>query len=134
MYEYNAVIDSIYDGDGSFGSVVDLGMGIYLHKKIRLFGVDTPEMRGEQHDAGQVVRDFVRKLALGKKVVIKTQKDATGKYGRLLAEISIEYNGEHIDLSELLVQQGFAKRYYGGKKELWTPQELLLISERAENV
>lgn len=120
MYEYRANIESVYDGDGSFNSTVDLGLGISVSKKIRVYGIDTPEMRGDQYDAGKIVRDFVRELILGKDVVIKTKKDKTGKYGRLLANISIDGN----DLGAILLDHGFAKEYFGGTKEEWSKEDL----------
>ena len=126
MYEYKAKILSVYDGDGSFDAIIDLGMKITMERKIRLAGVDTPEMRGEQKIAGKIVRDFVRSLILNKEVTIKTHKDESGKYGRLLADIEIEPISIHTvsDLGRLLVLMGHAKPYDGGKKELWTKEEL----------
>jgi len=41
--------------------VVDMGMKLYIEKQVRLYGVDTPELRGKQKVAGRKVRDFVRK-------------------------------------------------------------------------
>ena len=120
MYEYKAKILSVYDGDGVFGAEVDMGMNLFQRKSIRLFGVDTPEMRGENKKAGKIVRDFVRNLILGKDVIIVTKKDKTGKYGRLLASILIDGN----NLSDLLVDKGYAKLYYGGKKCKWSKKEI----------
>jgi micrococcal nuclease len=126
MYEYKAEILKVYDGDGAFDAVVDLGMGIKYKRKIRLFGVDTPEMRGEQKQAGKVVRDFVRDLILGKDVVIQTHYDKSGKYGRLLANITTEEG----DLAEILISKGYAKEYDGGTKEPWEDTELHSITIR----
>ena len=123
MYEYKAKIESVYDGDGSFDAIIDLGLNIFIKRKVRLYGVDTPEMRGEQYQAAKVVRDYVRELILNKDVTIKTKKDKSGKYGRLLACIEID----DIDLSTRLIELGYAKEYLGGTKEDWTKEELDLI-------
>jgi len=125
MYEYHAKITSVYDGDGAFGAEIDLGLGIIIKRKIRLYGVDAPEMKTFQYSAGKVVRDLVRKLILDKKIIIRTKKDASGKYGRLLADIIIDDK----DLSELLLSKGYVKPYFGGTKTPWTPQELLAIEK-----
>lgn len=125
MYEYRAKILSVYDGDGSFDAEIDMGMNLKQRKSIRVYGIDTPEMRGEHHDAGVIVRDFVRDLILGKQVIIKTKQDKTGKYGRLLADVFID----HINLSELLIEKEYAKPYLGGKKEEWLTEELNKIIE-----
>ena len=120
MYEYNAKIISVYDGDGVYDAEIDMGMNLFQRKDIRLFGVDTPEMRGEHKKAGKVVRDFVRNLILNKAVLIITQKDKTGKYGRLLASVIID----DIDLAQLLLDKGYAKAYHGGKKQEWSTIEI----------
>lgn len=109
-YIYKATITEAYDGD-TMTARVDLGMGVYKVVKLRLFGVDTPELRGEEREEGLVVRDHVRDLILGKEVVIKTHKDKKGKYGRWLAEILFELNGEETDLSTYLLLKGLASKY-----------------------
>ena len=123
MYEYKAKILKVYDGDGSFDAEIDLGLGIIIKRKIRLFGVDTPEMKTFQYQAGKVVRDFVRDLILDKYVIIKTKKDASGKYGRLLATINVNNK----DLSTLLLTRSYAKKYLGGTKTPWSPRDLQYI-------
>ena len=126
MYVYKAKILSVYDGDGVFDAEIDMGMNLKQRKDIRLYGVDTPEMRGEQHRAGTVVRDFVRELILGKDVVVKTKKDKSGKYGRLLADITISPLSvtSGTDLGQILIEKGYAKPYFGGKKEGWSMEEI----------
>ena len=120
-YKYLAKITSVYDGDGSYDSVIDLGMKMYMQKQVRLYGVDTPELRGNHKEAGRKVRDFVRELILDKEVILYTQRDKSGKYGRLLADIKLS---DGTDLSKLLLDKKYAKVYLGGKKELWTQDEL----------
>ena len=120
MYNYNARILSVYDGDGVFHAKVDMGMNLFQRKDIRLFGVDTPELRGENKKAGIIVRDFVRELILGEDVIIRTQKDKTGKYGRLLASVIID----DVDLAQLLLDKGYAKAYHGEKKSEWSMGEI----------
>lgn len=137
MYEYKALIRSVYDGDGAFDAVIDLGMKIKLERKIRLAGVDTPELRGHQREAGRIVRDFVREMILGKEVRIHTHKDESGKYGRLLATIYIEPTEAvyEIDtLNELLIEMGYAKRYTGAKKDPWSREELKHIIKNKRSI
>ena len=125
-YKYLATITSVYDGDGAYECNIDMGMKLYLKKQVRLYGVDTPELKGKQKIAGRKVRDFVRACILDKDVILYTKKDKSGKYGRLLADIKFDDNR---DLSELLLQKGYAKVYLGGKKEPWTKEELDFIVE-----
>lgn len=123
-YKYLAKITSVYDGDGAFDCTIDMGMKLYLKKQVRLYGVDTPELRGKQKIAGRKVRDFVREYILDKNVVLHTKKDKSGKYGRLLASIKLD-DGK--DLATILLDKGYAKVYLGGKKEPWTEEELAFI-------
>ena len=59
MYEYKAKIIDVYDGD-TFTFEVDLGFSITVKEKIRLAGINTPEVRGKSKLEGIVVRDYVR--------------------------------------------------------------------------
>lgn len=52
--------------------------------------VNTPELRRSDREAGIKARDALRKLILGKSVLLKTIRDRKGKYGRYIGEIFIE--------------------------------------------
>ena len=110
LYEYIGNVVDVYDGD-TFTIDIDLGFGIVLTgQKIRLRGVNTPEVRGEERERGLIARDFVREQILGKSVVIHTYKDKKGKYGRWIADILIgsEHEGSE-SLSEILLAKGMAE-------------------------
>lgn len=109
-YEYNALVTSIFDGD-TCTVRIDLGLGVTVVKKIRLLGIDTPEMRGDDKANGKIARDYVRSLILNKDIIVRTNKDKTGKYGRLLAVIFIKKDGKLIDLNQLLIDEGYAVKY-----------------------
>ena len=47
------------------------------------------------------------------------QSFGTGKYGRVLAEIFVKLNGEEKSLNQLLIENGHAYIYEGGKKQLF---------------
>ena len=48
MYEYKATVTKVYDGD-TITVDFDLGFGIILKKQtIRLFGINTPEVREQR--------------------------------------------------------------------------------------
>jgi len=106
MYNYKAHIKAVYDGD-TVTAVVDLGFLHYQEMKLRLYGIDTPELRGDEREAGIVVRDIVREMILGKEVEIHTFKDKQGKYGRYLATIILD----DLDLNQWLVDNGHAEVY-----------------------
>ena len=109
MYEYRAYVRKVYDGD-TITVDIDLGFGILLkNQKIRLLGINTPEIRGKSRPEGLRARDALRKRISNKWITVKTQKDKKGKYGRWLAEI---YDSESIEsINSWLLIEGFAKKY-----------------------
>jgi len=110
-YEYQARIVGVYDGD-TFYADIDLGFTTSKLKEIlRLSRVDTPEVRGTEKAEGIKVREYVKALILDKEVILKTEQDKKGKYGRYLAEVFFEREGKWINLSDHLLEIGFAKLY-----------------------
>ena len=117
MYTYKALVTSVYDGD-TITVDINLGFGIVAQKqKIRLANINTPEVRGEEREAGLISRDVLREKILHKSIIITTFKDKKGKYGRYIGEIYIEENliTENVDTSTLininewLVAEGYAE-------------------------
>jgi len=107
MYEYKAMITKVYDGD-TITADIDLGFGIVTKKqKIRLLGINTPEVRGSEKPQGIISRDALRQRILGKEVIIKTSKDKKGKYGRWLGEVFVEDE----NVNQWLITEGYAKEY-----------------------
>lgn len=107
MYTYKAKIIAVYDGD-TVTAVVDLGFLHSQEMKLRLYGIDTPEMRGSEKLEGRKVRDIVRSMILDKEVTIRSYKDKQGKYGRYLANIVLE---DGLELNQWLIDNGHAKPY-----------------------
>lgn len=116
-YEYLArlmkreTLDSVYDGD-SVWLTVDLGFNLSWDiGPCRLSGIDAPEMRGEEKEAGTLSRDFLREL-LGRpeneKFLIRTEKDKTEKYGRYLVTIILP---DGTNVNTLLMESGHAQPY-----------------------
>ena len=131
LYWYRAEIVSVYDGDTVYANI-DLGCGIWNKgadgrgEGLRLFGIDAPELRGDEKEKGYAARDFLCELLTGKPVDqlekdgrrlvvnadvrINTIKDEGGKYGRLLAKIYVERDGEWSSVADALVAAGHAVR------------------------
>lgn len=110
LYRYRAVIVNVYDGDSI---TVDIDCGLRLWKKdakLRLYGIDTPEVRGAERPEGVKVRDFVRGwLPVGAVVEIETHKDKKGKFGRWLAVVWPD--GWEESVNARLLRMGFAREY-----------------------
>lgn len=85
-YEYAATAVRVIDGD-TVDVDVDLGFSVTLRQRLRLLGVNTPE-RG--HVGWQQATDWLRaQCPAGAKLEIRTVKDRTEKYGRMLAHIRL---------------------------------------------
>jgi|TARA_R110000822_G_C14997673_1_gene460399 micrococcal nuclease len=107
MYEYKATVTKVYDGD-TITVDFELGFGIILKsQKIRLLGINTPEVRGKSKPEGLISRDALRTRILGKVITIKTSKDKKGKFGRWLGEVFIEEE----NVNQWLIAEGHAKPY-----------------------
>ena len=115
MYEYKGIIRRVVDGD-TVDITLDLGFDILYNNRIRLVGIDTPESRTrdlEEKKLGLAAKDRVKELCpVGSTVTVKTTKDGRGKFGRILGEI---YVGD-VNVNKLLVEEGHAVEYFGGKK------------------
>lgn len=105
MYEYNAELDRVVDGDTQ-DFTVDLGFHTYTKIRVRLSGVDTHETYGVSHDSeefrlGTIEKEFVEEwFEDADECFIETE--STGKYGRWLAEV---YNESGESLNVALIEE-----------------------------
>lgn len=107
MWEYRAFVRKVYDGD-TITVDFDLGFDILLkNQKIRLAGINTPEVRGEQRAEGLISRDALRSRIANKWIIIKTEKDKKGKYGRWIGTVILDDE----NINEWLINEGYAKVY-----------------------
>jgi len=114
-YRYNAKVLDVYDGD-TMTLLIDVGFNIHLKEKVRLTGIDTPEIRTSstrEKIHGIHVRDYLREMLLGNIVEIETTKE--GKFGRYLVDVFYE----DLHINQHLIDRGDAKPYDGGKREKW---------------
>lgn len=115
-YTYDVDVVSVYDGD-TIRVNIDLGFGMKWcgydgnGVKIRLWAINTPELRGESREEGLKSKQALIDLLEGKRVVLKTIKDRTGKYGRYLGILYVLDNEEWKNVNETLVKEGYAVKY-----------------------
>lgn len=102
----NVKVLSVYDGD-TITVEIDHGFHVKQTIKVRLIGIDTPEVRGPEKVEGKKVRDILRKKIDGKNIWLQTHKDRTGKYGRYLATVRLG----SLNINAWLVKNGYAKKY-----------------------
>lgn len=110
MFEYYARVHEVIDGD-TIDVSVDLGFSIQHLIRLRLYGINTPELRSK--DPAEKVMAVTAKNRLiglieGKIVKIKTFKDKTDKYGRYLAEV---FSSNNESINNMLLTEGLAKEY-----------------------
>jgi micrococcal nuclease len=115
-YVYNAQVLSVYDGD-TITVMLDMGLDVQKKAKCRFLGIDTPELRtksASEKKLGYAARDRLRELVLDKVVTLQSMTKPD-KYGRLLVRVWID--GKSIN--DLLVEEGLARSYDGGKRQPW---------------
>jgi endonuclease YncB( thermonuclease family) len=150
-----AKIVKVYDGDTvtchyAYGNRV-------LQTNIRVFGIDAPELKVKngkdatgkksrqtqlEERAGMLVRDHITPFLLNKTVQVKFLRH--DKYGgRIVGEVYFKRDvnknlwyyisypfstrESYINLSDYLIECGYAKKYGGEKKNDWTTAELNAI-------
>lgn len=101
----------IVDGD-TIDVILDLGFHIYIKKRIRLHGINTPECRTrdlEEKRRGLAAKERLIELCgdeLGEpNLVLKCH--GLGKYGRVLGEV---FNN-NCSVNRMLVLEGHAENY-----------------------
>jgi micrococcal nuclease len=121
MYEYRCTVVKIIDGD-TVDVDIDLGFGVWLKKeRIRLHGIDTPESRTrdlEEKKYGLAAKEFLTGMLNDKSgVVLKTHKDAEGKFGRILGELWRTTDFADKSINEYMIEKHHAVRYMGQSKD-----------------
>ena len=114
-WNYEAYCERVVDGD-SIKFVVDLGFAVSKRVDVRLFGVDTPEMRGgtdETKAAAQLAKARVEELVPpGTKVFLRSVE--LDKFGRSLGVV---ITGEGEVINDILVEEHLGVVYGGENKE-----------------
>lgn len=112
---YDAKVLEVHDGD-TISVIFDLGFKVTFQDKIRLYGINAPELK---------VRDTANKLVVnplgtqtsevlktllkpGDTILVETIKDRKEKYGRYLANIYITMEEKQVCLNEYLLNNGLA--------------------------
>ena len=123
MFEYYCKIERVVDGD-TVDVSVDLGFDINHKARVRMMGIDTPEKRTKnkaEKVLGLASTARLKELLKGRQIKLVCSKEGKGKFGRILADvISIDKKtGEEFNVNNRLIDEGYARPYYGGKKVPW---------------
>ena len=103
---------SIADGDTITVSVDGNNM------KVRLIGIDTPEMRDKDPEVRALARSARERtlclLSSARRILLKDVR--RGKYFRIIADVYID----GVNLGDILITEDLAKPYDGGKRPDWS--------------
>jgi micrococcal nuclease len=108
MYHYKATLNRIIDGD-TIDVNIDLGFSVKIKQRVRLYGINTPEVRTKdlnEKKKGLEATEYLRKI-LPKEFIIETILNKRGKYGRVLGILWVK----DVNINEKMVNEGYAKRY-----------------------
>ncbi len=119
LYHYKAEVLSVYDGD-TVTLMIDQGMKHFARVKVRMIGINTPEIRTkdlEEKKRGYEAKEYLKSRIEGKNVIVHTQKK--GKFGRWLGVLwTYDPNAEELgeSLNDEMIRVGHAVAYDGGKR------------------
>ena len=95
MFTYAAKLIEVIDGD-TVDLLIDLGFGVHVQERCRLYGIDAPEMPTEAGKAAKAHLESLlgaaRELYVATRKMPRKPKEKTDKYGRYLAVL---YDGSH---------------------------------------
>lgn len=114
MYTYKCKIVNVVDGD-TLDIIVDLGFEVSLKERVRLIGVDTPEVFGakavtEGKTASEFTKQWVaHRESRGHFKYVSRKYNARDKYGRSLGTlIWVNPGGFEESINEALIAEGWA--------------------------
>lgn len=114
MYQYRAKLKRVVDGD-TIDLIIDVGFKLTTSQRIRLKGINTPEIWRQKKDSeefkkGMEAKDYVisRFQINSDTCIVKTEKD-TGMYGRYIGTIFFDDSNE--SLNDELLRKELAKKY-----------------------
>ena len=133
MFEYNAVLDRVIDGD-TVDAEIDLGFSVFVKQRIRLYGINTPESRTrdlEEKERGLAAKQRLTEI-LGKDFLVETMLNKRGKYGRVLGILHVENEtGDNTNVNQQLVEEGHQVL---GNQLSWLEKEKFVVQNKLINL
>jgi len=115
---YSVDVIEVVDGDTILARV-HIWIGLKQITKLRIRGIDAPEMRAKrecERRAARLAKRIVEDLILLDPGGVTISNIESGKYsGRIITDVSV--NG--IDVADFLLSQNLAVPYEGGKRQPW---------------
>ena len=96
----------VYDGD-TIDLTIDVGFKIYIFKRIRLLGVNTPEIKGPSREQGlifkQLTKMWIEEASHLDEWPLTIETEKSDSFGRYLANV---YRIDGECLNEYLIRHG----------------------------
>jgi len=116
---YPAEVLKVLDGD-TFDARVHVWPGLSVTTKVRLRGIDAPELKSrcaEERERAETARAMLAAiLGQGEVAIMRVSLDKYG--GRVLADAATRAT---TDVSATLLHAGLVRAYGGGRREGWCP-------------
>lgn len=117
-YIYKIKVTRVVDGD-TIDAEIDLGFDLKLNKRIRLHGINTPETRtrdAEEKKRGLAAKAFLQHVVDEQNSILFLKSLDQGKFGRCIG-VLFEQDFDDQSINDLLIQEGHAVEYSGGKRD-----------------
>ena len=93
MFTYQAKLIEVIDGD-TVDLLIDLGFGVHVRERCRLYGIDAPEMpteagRNAKAYLESLIGEATGELFVATRKMTRKPKEKTDKYGRYLAVLYV---------------------------------------------
>jgi micrococcal nuclease len=119
-FYYGCTVRRVIDGD-TIDVDADLGFDVSIKLRLRFAGINTPESRTrnlEEKALGKAATAFLKET-LESADTVEFESHDRGKFGRVLATPYIIKCGKRTDIGKLMIREGHARKYDGGKREPW---------------
>lgn len=108
VYEFECVVSKVVDGD-TVDLILDLGFNIKIKERVRLYGINAPEIRSpnrQEKMKGDLSRKFLeQQLMESNKLFLHSKIFEHDKYGRC---VGIIFTESCVDINTLMVTSGHA--------------------------
>ena len=115
-WSYVCELDRVVDGDTQ-DAEIDLGFGVFVKKRIRLFGMDAWESRTrdlQEKEKGLAAKQRLIELLEESNNQFSLISHEQGKYGRVIGTIILE---DGRTANDILVEEGHGYSYDGGSRD-----------------
>ena len=104
-YKVNRVIEVI-DGD-TVDCLIDLGFYVMIRTRIRMIGIDAPEIKGKTKALGEASRAWLAAALDRHKASLVVETTKADKYGRLLGHFKCSAGS----INDAMIANGHAQFY-----------------------